>query len=273
MLPAMNAYDFTGKTVLITGASMGIGAEFARELSRRGAIPILVARGEAKLEALREELGNAHVIKADLTAPGAAQKLLEAVTEKGLEVDVLINNAGFGIHGSFKALTLAEQREIIDLNVTALYELTYLFLPMIERRKGGFIQLASVAGYQPIPYMAVYAATKAFVLSFSEALWAELRERGVRVLCLSPGATETAFFERSGPGADPGKKARPQDVVQLGLAAFSKGRASVVHGGGNKFLTFSSRFFGREFIAKLGEKMTRPKTPVRLPTETSSQHT
>ncbi|RYZ43587.1 MAG: SDR family oxidoreductase [Myxococcaceae bacterium] len=254
----MNAFDFAGKTVLVTGASMGIGEVFARELSRRGATVILVARSEARLKTLCEALGNAHVITADLTAPGAAQRLFDAVNARGLEVDVLINNAGFGLHGRFGELSLAEQREEIDLNVVALYELTYLFLPMIERRQGGVIQLCSVAGYQPIPYMAVYGATKAFVLSFSEALWAEYRSRGVRVLCLAPGATETGFFVRSGPGADPGRKARPEDVVQLGLAAFIAGRASVVHGGANKLMTFASRFFSRAFVAKAGERMTRP---------------
>ncbi|APR87802.1 3-oxoacyl-[acyl-carrier protein] reductase [Minicystis rosea] len=255
----MNAFDFAGKTVLITGASMGIGEAFARALSRRGARLILVARSEAKLGALAKELGKAHVIAADLVAPGAAQRLFDAVAERGLEVDVLVNNAGFGMHGSFDTVPLATQREQIDLNVGALVELTHLFMPMIERRQGGVIQVASTAAYLPVPYMAVYAATKAFVLSFGEALWAEYRSRGVRVLTLSPGATETPFFLRAGEAAAVGQKARPEDVVELGIAAFIAGRASVIHGAKNSLMAFSARLVSREFTAKMGEKVTRPK--------------
>ncbi|NNC19865.1 SDR family oxidoreductase [Corallococcus exiguus] len=257
----MKRFDFAGKTVLVTGASMGIGAEFARRLSRRGATVVLVARSEAKLEALAAALGNAHVLPADLTAPGAPQRLFEAVRAKGLEVDVLVSNAGFGLHGGFDVLPLKDQLEQIALNVHALVELTHVFLPMLERRQGGVIHVASMAAYQPTPYMAVYGATKAFVLSFSEALWAEYRERGVRVLALSPGATDTPFFERSGEGASPGRKARPEDVVEVGLDAFIAGRSSVVHGFGNRLAAFANRFFSRELSAKVIARMTRPKTP------------
>jgi short-subunit dehydrogenase len=262
MFWCMKAFDFAGKTVLVTGASTGIGAVFARELSRRGATLVLVARSEGKLRALATELGKAHVVAIDLSAPDAAQRVFDAVVSQGLELDVLINNAGFGVHGGFEDIALSEQRGMIELNVVALVELTHLFLPMLERRQGGVIQVASVAAYQPIPYMAVYGATKAFVLSFGEALWAEYRPRGVRVLTLSPGATETPFFERSGEGAAAGsKKAAPEQVVRLGLSAFIAGRASVVHGTGN-FLTASlSRFFSREFTAKLTARLTKPKTP------------
>jgi len=264
----MKPYDYAGKTVLITGASMGIGEVFARALARRGAIPILVARSEAKLQAIAASLGgDAHVIALDLTAPDAAQRVFDAVAAKGLTVDVLVNNAGYGLHGPFESLPLASQRGEIDLNVGALVELTYLFLPMIERRKGGVINVASVAAYSPIPYMAVYGATKAFVLSFSEALWAEYRERGVRVLSLSPGATDTPFFERSGEAAAAGnKKASPEGVVELGLRAFSAGRASVVHGAKNGMLTNLGRIFPRELVVKVAASMTRPKPPISLTT-------
>ncbi|WP_438013906.1 SDR family oxidoreductase [Sorangium sp. So ce315] len=257
----MDAFDFKGKTALVTGASMGIGEAFARELSRRGATVILTARSEAKLAALASELGDAHVIAADLAAPGAAQRLFDAVTAKGLEVDVLVNNAGFGVHGAFGDIALATQREQVDLNVGALVELTHLFMPVIERRRGGVIQVASTGAFVSIPYFAVYAATKAFVLSFSEALWAEYRPRGVRVLALCPGATETAFFQRSGdvPMAD--RRARPEDVVRLGLAAFAAGRATAVHGAVNGVMTFVPRLLGREFSAKLMARFGKPKTP------------
>ena len=165
----MKPFDFAGKTVLVTGASMGLGAEFARQLSRRGTTLVLVARSEAKLEALASELGNAHVLPADLTAPGTPQRLFDAVRAMGLEVDVLVSNAGYGLHGGFDVLPLKDQLGQLDLNVHALVELTHVFLPMLERRQGGVIHVASMAAYQPTPYMAVYGATKAFVLSFSEA--------------------------------------------------------------------------------------------------------
>ncbi len=255
----MNDYDFAGKTVLITGASMGIGAVFARALAQLGSKLILVARSKEKLEAIANEIGGAQVIVADLTAPNAAQDVFDTVVARGLTVDVLINNAGFGLSGPFSKGSLAVHREEIDLNVTALFEMTYLFLPMIEARHGGIMQVASVAGLQPIAYMAVYAAAKAFVVSFSTALWAEYRRRGVRVVCLVPGATETAFFERSGPGADPGRKARPEDVVQLGLKAFRAGRAIAIHGAANRAVSFLARFFGRELLASSTEKMLRAK--------------
>jgi short-subunit dehydrogenase len=258
----MSHFDFANKTVLVTGASAGIGAAFARELSRRGATLVLVARSGEKLSRLAAEIGRAHVIVADLSSPGAAGRVYEAVVAQGIEIDVLVNNAGFGLHGAFETLPLAAQREEVDLNVGALVELTHVFLPMIERRQGGIIQVASMAGFIAVPYMAVYAATKAFVLSFSAALWAEYRARGVRVLALVPGATETSFFERAGEGAAAGttRKARPEDVVRVGLAAFVAGRASVVQGKTNRFFAFLSRFMSREFTAKIFAPMTRPKT-------------
>jgi short-subunit dehydrogenase len=258
-------FDFANKTVLVTGASAGIGAAFARELSRRGASLVLVARSEETLARLAAEIGRAQVIVADLSSPGAAQRVHDAVVAKGIEIDVLVNNAGFGLHGPFDALPLATQREEIALNVGALVELTHVFLPMIERRQGGIIQVASMAAFIAVPYMAVYAATKAFVLSFSAALWAEYRGRGVRVLALVPGATETSFFERAGEAAAAGaKKARPEAVVRVGLAAFVAGRASVVHGSGNRVFAFLSRFASRQLSARLFAPLTKPKTPLLL---------
>lgn len=255
------SYDFSGKTVLVTGASGGIGEAFARELSRRGARLVLVARSEAKLRALASELGNTHVIAQDLGAPGAAQRVFDAVSRLGVAVDVLVNNAGFGRYGRFGDLPLSEQRAEIDLNVVALVELTHLFMPTIETRKGGVILVASVAGYFPTPYLGVYGATKAFVLSFGEALWAEYRDRGVRVLTLSPGQTETGFFARAGEGLQQQTKAKPEDVVMFGLAAFQRRTPSVVHGTRNAFLLFLTRFFPRETLAKMSAQISRPTQP------------
>lgn len=240
---------------------MGIGAEFARELSRRGARVVLVARSKDKLAKLASELPNAEFITEDLATPGAAQRVFNAVALLGLQVDVLVNNAGFGTHGGFGDLPLATQREAIDLNVGVLVELTHLFLPMLESRQGGVINVASTAAFQPVPYMAVYAATKAFVLSFSEALWAEYRPRGVRVLALCPGATETRFFARAGEGAALGKKASAEDVVRVGLKSFTANRASVVHGTANYLTALSSRITSREFMTKFTAKLMKPRTP------------
>lgn len=255
----METFDFRQKTVLVTGASMGIGSEFARQLSERGATVVLVARSRDKLILLAHEIGRSHVISADLAKPGAAELIFAEVARLKIYIDVLINNAGFGLHGNFSVLGLEAQREQIELNVTALYELTHLFLPGIERRKGGVLNVCSVAGHGPIPYMAVYAATKAFVLSFSQALWAEYEPRGVRITCLSPGATDTAFFARSGPGADPGTKAPPSDVARLGLDSFIAGRTSVVHGGRNRILVFLSGLFPRNFLLRSTARMLAPQ--------------
>ncbi len=262
-------YDFKGKTVVVTGGSMGIGAAFADELARRKARLVLVARSEDKLRAVAAELTRAHgatvdVVAADLARPGAAMQVFQAVRALGLEVDVLINNAGFATYGGFESVPLATQREQIDLNVGVLVELTHLFLPELERKQGGVIQVASTAAFQAVPYMAMYAASKAFVLSFSEALWAEYKDRGVRILALCPGATDTPFFARAGEAAAFGKKAAAADVVRVGLKAFSAGRSYVVHGVGNYFTTLSSRWFTREFVAKLSAKLMRPRPAGQL---------
>jgi uncharacterized protein len=251
------SYDFSGKTVLITGASGGIGEAFARELSRRGAKLVLVARSEQKLRTLAVELGNAHVVAQDLGAPGAAQRVFDEVGRLGIEVDVLINNAGFGRYGHFGELPLSEQRAEIDLNVVALVELTHLFMPVIEARRGGVILVASVAGYFPTPYLSVYGATKAFVLSFGEALWAEYRDRGIRVLTLSPGQTDTGFFARAGEGLRQQTKATPENVAIFGLTAFQRRMPSVIHGTRNAFLQFLTRFFPRETLAKMSARLPR----------------
>jgi uncharacterized protein len=263
----MDTFDFAGKTVLVTGGSVGIGAAFARELDARGARLVLVARDRDRLQALASQLQSAQVLPEDLTRPGAAQRVFDEVKRRGLDVDVLINNAGFGEHGSFLEVALETQRDQIALNIGALVELTHVFLPMLERRRGGVIQIASLAGYQPTPYFAVYGATKAFVLSFGEALWAEYKDRGVRVVTVSPGATETQFFVRSGDAASAGvKRVAPEGVARLGLEAFQKNRPSVVHGFTNKLATLASRLFSRAFVLRLMLWATAPKAPARTAT-------
>src|SRR3977135_4352674 len=188
-------------TTLITGASSGIGEVFARKLAARGRNVLLVARSEDKLITLCNELGRSNSIRAqyvalDLSKPEAAARLFEEAEKRGLQRDMRINNAGFCSMGEFSKLDLVRELNMIDLNIKSLVELTHRFLqPMIERRQGAIINVASTAAFQPVPFMATYAATKAFVLSFSEALWEENRPYGVKVMALCPGVTDTNFFD------------------------------------------------------------------------------
>src|SRR3979409_570606 len=184
-------------TTLITGASSGIGEVFARRLASQGDNLLLVARSEDKLINLCNELGrtkstHAQYVAMDLSEPDAPARLFEETTNRGLEIDFLINNAGFGSMGDFAKLDLQPERNMIDLNVRALVELTHRFLiPMRQRKNGSIINVASTAAFQPVPFMATYAATKAFVLSFSEALWEENRPLGGKVMGVCPGVTDT----------------------------------------------------------------------------------
>src|SRR6476659_5360419 len=206
-------------TTLITGASSGIGAAFARKLAARGRNVLLVARSEDKLIALCNELGRLTSIRAqyvalDLQQPDAAAQLFEETKKRELEIEMLINNAGFGSMGDFVKLDLDRELEIIQLNITALVALTHRFLqPMRERKRGTIINVASTAGFQAVPYMATYAATKAFVLSFSEALWEENRPYGILVMALCPGVTETGFFEASRMKRPPGRTVQTSEQV------------------------------------------------------------
>lgn len=254
-------------TALITGASSGIGAAFARELARRQTDLILVARSQDKLTALATELRSQHsiaieVIVQDLTEPRSGMAVYERVTQKGLAVDLLINNAGFADYGPFSDRPLQRQLDAIDLNVRALVELTHLFLPaMRDRRSGSIINLSSIGGFQPIPYMSVYAASKAFVLSFSEALWAENREFGIRVQALCPGPTETNFFHVAGFPESMNVNntvtlISPERVVSDSLKALEKNQSVTIAGTLKaKAIVNLPRFFPREFLVSLMEKL------------------
>src|SRR5436305_9028249 len=188
------------KTTLITGASSGIGEAFARKLASQGENVLLVARSEEKLASVCNELGrgadiNAQYVALDLTESGAAAKLFEETERRGLEVETLINNAGFGSIGEFLSFDVERDMNMIDLNIKALVALTHYYLPpMRERKHGTIINVASTAAFQGVPYMAVYAATKAFVLSFSEALWDEHRSPGVPGLALCTCGARTSFL-------------------------------------------------------------------------------
>jgi short-subunit dehydrogenase len=251
-------------TTLITGASSGIGAAFARKLAARGRNVLLVARSEDKLITLCNELGRlsgirAHYFTLDLLKPGAAGELLEETKRRELVVDMLINNAGFGSMGDFARIDLARELEIIDLNVKSLVDLTHRFLwPMRERGQGTIINVASTAGFQPVPYMATYAATKAFVLSFSEALWEENRQYGVHVMALCPGVTDTNFFSASRMDRPPMRTIEtPEEVVDTALRALRQRKASVISGWTNWLAVGAERFVPRSVVTKIAGKALR----------------
>lgn len=259
-------FTYSGKTALITGASSGIGEEFARTLAARGMNLILVARSEEKLSALAAELSEQHkirtdVITADLSRDGEPEKVYSATQQRDLTVDLLINNAGFATYGHFDVLSTEREHDEVMLNVVAVVDLTHAFLPaMLQQRDGGVINVASNAAFQAVPYMAVYAASKAFVLSFSEALWAEYRRQGLRVLGLCPGATATQFFEAVGSeNAAFGNKHTPQQVVAVALKAFEQGRSYVIEGRSNYLLAQLSRFVPRSLAARVSKLMMRPR--------------
>lgn len=238
------------RATLITGASAGIGAEFARQFAARGHDLVVVARSADRLEALAADLRAAHgvavtVLAMDLARPDAAEELWQRTTALGLQVDVLVNNAGFGTHADVADADPRLLEDAVALNCQTLVGTTARYLPpMRARGRGAVINVASTAAFQPLPKMAVYGATKAFVLSFTEALWAEERAHGVRVLAVCPGLTDTGFFEVAGEaaaGAASGSAARaftrsPQQVVAHTLRVLSGARPSFVDGVANAFV-------------------------------------
>lgn len=251
-------------TTLITGASSGIGAAFARKLAARGRNVLLVSRSEDQLITMCNELGRvsgvrAHYLAVDLLQPEAAAQLFEETQKRQLVIDMLINNAGFGSMDDFVNLDLAVELQMIDLNVRSLVELTYHFLkPMRERRQGAIINVASTAGFQPVPYMATYAATKAFVLSFSEALWEENREHGVHVMALCPGVTDTNFFVASKMDRPPMRTIQtPEEVVDTALRALAHRKPSVISGWTNWLQIEAERFVPRSFVTRIAGKALR----------------
>ncbi|MDJ0600445.1 MAG: SDR family oxidoreductase [Crocosphaera sp.] len=257
------------KTALITGASSGIGQAFAEELAIRQTNLILIARSQDKLYRLAKQLQertpiDVEVMVQDLTEPQAGQKVYDWVQNKGLSVDLLINNAGFGDYGLFDERDLSRQLEMIQLNVTVLVELTHLFLSQMQQRgEGSIINVSSIAGFQPLPYMSNYAATKAFVLSFTEALWAENKDKGIKCLALCPGPTESNFFEaakfpQSFEDKNNGSLTSANAVVKDALKALDNNHSNVVTGGvTNNFIVNAPRLFPREFLLNAIEKQFR----------------
>ncbi len=238
------------RNVLITGASSGIGAELARVYAREGHDVFLVARCEERLNALARELRRDHgattrVIPIDLSVSGAPAAVRDRVMAEGVSVDVLVNDAGFGMNGPFIELDAARQLAMLQVNVVALTELTRLFAPEMVRRGGGrILNVASIAAFQPGPGMAVYCATKAYVLSFSEALANELRGSGVTVTCVAPGATESRFASVAGVSESRLFRSgtmKSAEVAEAAYAATMNGKPLVVPGWRNRLLATSAR--------------------------------
>lgn len=248
---------YKGKTALVTGASTGIGRAMAIDLSRRGAKVIAVARSEAQLQTLAGEFASKHagleVIAMDLAKPGAAARLHAEVAARGLAVDVLVNNAGFGKWGGFLDETPATYDEMINLNIKTLVELCQVFLPaMLARGDGGVINVGSTGSFMPVPWSSVYAATKAFVLSFSEGLSYECKDKGVQVTCLCPGNTDTNFAAVAHARADKaGQEGEsPATVARVGLDALLKGKATVISGAANRRMVSMMRMMSRDRVLR-----------------------
>ena len=240
---------------LITGASAGLGAEFARQCVARGDEVVLVARRRDRLQKLAVELGPmAHVVEADLAEAEAPTRVVAETARRGLWVHTLINNAGFGVAGPFATLPLARQLEMVDLNVRALTELSYAVLGEMRRRgAGAILNVASTAAFQAGPHMAVYYASKAYVLSLSEALHQELKGSGIGVTALCPGPTATEFFDVA--GAADGRLARmatdPVAVVRAGLDGLARNKAIVIPGAMNKLTAQSNRLLPRAAMRRI----------------------
>ncbi|MGA2869225.1 MAG: SDR family oxidoreductase [Verrucomicrobiota bacterium] len=256
------------EVVMVTGASSGIGWELAKCFAADKSNLVLVARNRDALEKLSAELQAAHGIKvhilsADLSRPETPQRIFQELSAQNITVDVLVNNAGFGLHGEFLDLPLSGQLDIIHVNITALTELTGLFLPgMIQRRRGGILNVGSVAGFLPGPNLAVYYASKAFVLSFTEALAEETCGTGLKISVLCPGPTESNFgnVARGGKSRQVERpKMSAQTVAQIGHQEFRAGKVVVVPGISNKLLAFLPRISPRKLARRVVKKYNRTK--------------
>ncbi|OGJ64021.1 short-chain dehydrogenase [Candidatus Peribacteria bacterium RIFCSPHIGHO2_02_FULL_53_20] len=256
------------KTTLITGASGGLGVEFAKLFAADGYDLVLVARNQERLQALAKELEStynvaAHVIATDLSQPNAATMLVEEVRKKNMMIHTLVNNAGFGAFGLFHETPYDQEKQLLQVNITALTDLTKLLLPqMVQRKSGAILNVASTASFQPGPLMAVYYASKAYVMNFSLALSVELKGTGVTVTCLCPGPTKTGFEKNAHMGTSRLFQKRVMDaatVSQIGYRALKSGRPLVVAGKLNAFGAFMTRFIPRIWVARIARQVQVPR--------------
>ncbi|ULB33328.1 MULTISPECIES: SDR family NAD(P)-dependent oxidoreductase [Proteiniphilum] len=257
------------KTALITGASKGIGKEMAFLFAEKDCNMVLVARSEDRLMRLKEQLEakyavSVHIIVKDLSLSGAAQELFNELKEKKIEVEYLVNNAGFGDYGVFSGTPWERYEKMIALNVTALTHLTHLFVQeWRDRKRGKILNVSSTAAFQPGPMMAVYFASKSFVLMLSEALEYELKRDNITVTTLCPGPTETNFGDESKMHASQLVKnvkiANPREVAELGYRAMMKGKSVVIHGAANKIAPFGIRLIPRKWVTRLSARVMQSK--------------
>lgn len=255
------------KTVLITGASGGIGKALADRFAKDGYNMVLVARSGDKLAELAKDYRERYRVSAtvfteDVALPGVAEKIYAELKGKGIAVDYLVNNAGFGLHGAFLETPLEQEMNMIDVNIKALTVMTKLFLPdMVKRGQGGVMNVASVVAFFPGPLMSVYYATKAYVLSFTEALETELRGTGVTVTALCPGLTATGFVDRSGMGVS--KLFQRGGIMEVGQVAdeayrgFIGGKTFIMPGARNRFITFLPRLLPRKLVTRIISSQNR----------------
>ena len=258
----------SGQTALVTGASAGIGVDLAECFAKGGYDLIITARTEAALREVADRISKAFGVKVtaiagDLGANGGGAKLAAEIAQRGLSVDVLVNNAGFGHAGGFAAEPIEPQLGMVDLNVRALTELTHIYWKgMLAKKRGGVINVASTAAFQPGPLMAVYYASKAYVLSFSEALWEEAGGTGVHVSCLCPGPTASKFRERAGTGKTRlGKTVAvmpSMPVAEEGYQGFLQNRRVVVTGGRNKMMVGAVKMLPKGAVLSTVRRMQEP---------------
>ncbi len=268
---------YAERWAVITGASSGIGAEFARRLAARGMHLVLTARRKDSLEALAADLHTHHgtrteILVADLSDPVQLEQFKADLDAKQIEVELLVNNAGFAVVGDVERTDPGQVLNMVQLNIAALTDLTYHFLPgMLKRQHGAIINVASVAAFQPVAYMGAYSASKSYVLHFSEALWAEARDRGVTVMALCPGSTETGFFARAGvPNWLKKHRAQtPSQVVKTALKGLEKRRGYWVSGWWNYWGSLLVRCATRGMVVKQTMDFFRPQPPAKEEAETA----
>jgi short-subunit dehydrogenase len=258
--------EWRGKWALVTGASAGIGQALARELAAGGANLILTARRQDRLEQFAAELRSkfnvqCEVFAADLTLPDAPERIFAFTEERGLAVQLLVNNAGFGQFGETPGVETQRLLDMVQVNCGAVVHLTRLYLPkMLARKSGDILILSSVAAFQAVPYLSTYAATKAFDLLFAEGLAAEMRPYGIRVCALCPGATESEFHQVAKQDKLFSKKYQePADkVARVGLAALAAGKSTVISGGANAFNVVAQRLVPRRIVTAMAAKLFKP---------------
>src|SRR5271165_4433442 len=259
--------DWQGKWALVTGASAGIGVALATQLAEGGTHLVLTARRRDRLEELSGKLKAAHgiqteVFDADLAQPETPEKIYAFTKQKGIPIDLLINNAGFGQYGEFAQVDTQRLVDMVQVNCTAVVHLTRLFLPdMIARRRGDVLILASTASFQAVPYISTYAATKAFDLLFAEGLAEEMKPHGIRVCALCPGSTESEFHVVAGQEKFAGRHAQETaaKVARTGLQALAEGKSYVISGMGNYLGAQSQRLVPRRAVTRIAAKMFRPE--------------